>query len=429
MEDSARQKRVQDSNAGLLLAGRFVSGFGDRLLDYANIVWITSSGTGGQMLLGWYQIAESVTSVLLNVIGGAGADRFDRKRILIICDCCAAAVCLALALCSPTDFFAYAMIAANVMFAAIGAFSSPAYRSIVPQLVANDRVIKLNSTLELINQLLSFVSPVVSLAIVRGWGSTTALLIDAVTFLVSAMLNIALRMLHGTGSGVSGRNSEVVNNGSARTLVVVEVFRDVLSDIAEGVRFIIHRRTVFTLLILSSAVNIFLSLYNLALPYIGEAFHGNGASYATALVCEAVGGVAGSLVSGFGRVPCTYRSLVVVLGLSGVSLAATAPLHAVMSGSTLIFACIVLFNAMLTLYNIQFISLIQTDVEERFLGRVFSVVFTVAVLFMPLGTVLFSVAVDARSSDCFVIAGAGVVAVAVLAFVFGNRLEDKGGAR
>lgn len=416
------EKQAQHKNIALVLTGRLISGFGDRLLDYANITQIASLGSSSQMLLGGYQIAESVTSILLNTIGGAVADRCNRKKILIISDCCAAFVCLLLALCYPTNYLAYAMIMANVALAVVNAFSSPAYRSVIPQLVTRDYIIRLNSTLELVNQLLSFTSPVISLLIIRRWGSVTALLIDTVTFLISAMLTAALSILDGKNDATE--SCTVEGDDSAANQDIKKVLHGLFSDIREGISFILHQRVVLTLLIVSSTVNIFLSLYNLALPYVGIAFHGGKAAYAMALACEAIGGIIGSLIGSAGKLPCTYYSLVVTLGLCGLSLIMTAPLYAMTASIIPVFACIILFNTTLTLYNIFFFSLIQINVIDQLLGRVFSVIFTIAVLFMPLGTAVFSIAINAKSVLCFLFSGMGIMAVVLFTACYKKYSKD-----
>ena len=49
------------------------------------------------------------------------------------------------------------------------------------------------------------------------------------------------------------------------------------------------------------------------------------------------------------------------------------------------------FSAFLTVFNIRFISTVQHLTENDYLGRVLSIVYSVATLLMPVGTILFSV--------------------------------------
>lgn len=66
-----------------LLSSRAVSKLGDVFYDYGNSTWIASMGGLGQKILGIYQIVELLVSIVLNPFGGALADRFQRRKILL----------------------------------------------------------------------------------------------------------------------------------------------------------------------------------------------------------------------------------------------------------------------------------------------------------------------------------------------------------
>ena len=64
------------------------------LYDYGNSIWLASLGALGQTVLGIYQISELVTSILFNPFGGAIADRFSRRKVLMVTDLICAGLCL-----------------------------------------------------------------------------------------------------------------------------------------------------------------------------------------------------------------------------------------------------------------------------------------------------------------------------------------------
>ncbi|CZC54077.1 ABC transporter membrane-spanning permease-macrolide efflux [Streptococcus pneumoniae] len=43
----------------------------------------------------------------------------------------------------------------------------------------------------------------------------------------------------------------------------------------------------------------------------------------------------------------------------------------------------------ISVFNIQFFTTIQKKVDTDFIGRVYSVIFTVSILFMPIGSIVF----------------------------------------
>ena len=60
-------------------------------------------------------------------------------------------------------------------------------------------------------------------------------------------------------------------------------------------------------------------------------------------------------------------------------------------------------------------SYVQIAVDENYLGRVFSIIFTVAVLFMPVGSFAFSLFINPSNVNSFYLVGGGIVGLAVIA--------------
>ena len=80
--------------------------------------------------------------------------------------------------------------------------------------------------------------------------------------------------------------------------------------------------------------------------------------------------------------------LALILFLFGTGFALV--LEPLMAATEKYYLCLLpfaLFGISLTALNIQFMSYVQVAVDENYLGRVFSIIFTVAVLFMPMGGV------------------------------------------
>ena len=62
-------------------------------------------------------------------------------------------------------------------------------------------------------------------------------------------------------------------------------------------------------------------------------------------------------------------------------------------------------------------SYVQIRVAENYLGRVFSIVFTVAVLLMPFGSFVFSLLCDTTSVNSFAIVGGGIMILAAVSML------------
>ena len=148
--------------------------------------------------------------------------------------------------------------------------------------------------------------------------------------------------------------------------------------------------------------------------------------YAKAMAAEAIGAILGSLINS--KIPRSfsnkYSSLTIFLGLNGASLL-LVPLVNISRNQILCLLPIVLFGASLTIFNINLMSYVQVNVAEEFLGRVFSVIFTVAVMFMPLGSWFFSIFNFAENINSFAIVVAGIVVLSLIYLFFVHPGELK----
>lgn len=384
--------RKERKNEALLWFGRWTSKLGNIVFDYANSVNIVGAFTHAPWVLALYQSSETILQIVFNLIGGAKADSGSRKKILIVTDGLAAAICFAVSFFVQSDYMAEVVIAANALLAVVYAFNSPTYRSIIREMIDAERIGVYNSVGNGGGEIIKIAGPMAGMLLVRWSGVRGALLFDALTFLLSALAEALLTPL---------------SESAKKTAEKKNIFR----DIAEGFAYLIRERQLLFLIVLSALVNFFLAGFNLLCPYTDVMFASFGMEfYSKVLIMEAVGGVAGSFISSRlgSRVKENARLMILFLGAVGVSLSLEP--FAALTGSAV--ACLVPFllsAAALTVFNIQFMSYVQLRAEEAYLGRVFSIIFTVAVLFMPVGSFAFSFLLDTSSPAGFAVVGGGIV--------------------
>lgn len=384
--------RKERKNEALLWFGRWTSKLGNIVFDYANSVNIVGAFTHAPWVLALYQSSETILQIVFNLIGGAKADSGSRKKILIVTDGLAAAICFAVSFFAQSDYMAEVIIAANALLAVVYAFNSPTYRSIIREMIDAERIGVYNSVGNGGGEIIKIAGPMAGMLLVRWIGVRGALLFDALTFLLSALAEALLTPL---------------SESAKKTAEKKNIFR----DIAEGFSYLFRKRQLLFLIVLSALVNFFLAGFNLLCPYTDVMFASFGMEfYSKVLIMEAVGGVAGSFISSRlgSRVKENARLMILFLGAVGVSLSLEP--FAALTGSAV--ACLVPFllsAAALTVFNIQFMSYVQLRAEEAYLGRVFSIIFTVAVLFMPVGSFAFSFLLDTSSPAGFAVVGGGIV--------------------
>jgi len=102
---------------------------------------------GGEHLLGYILAAELVPEVLLVLIGGGIADRYRRDMLIRLANLGAGvsqAGVAAVVLTGLNPYWIFPMAAVN---GALQAFTSPAMRGIIPQIVTTDEISRANSIL------------------------------------------------------------------------------------------------------------------------------------------------------------------------------------------------------------------------------------------------------------------------------------------
>jgi MFS family permease len=126
----------------LWLAG-LVSVLGDWILRAA-LPFYVYARTSSPLASGIALLVEAVPWVLLSSIAGVLADRWDRKRTLLLSDLASAAPLLALALAGPRAPL-WAAYAATFVVTAIGLVSGPAGSALLPQLVGERDLLAANA--------------------------------------------------------------------------------------------------------------------------------------------------------------------------------------------------------------------------------------------------------------------------------------------
>ena len=373
-----------------LISRGAVNKIGNMLYDYGNSVWLASMGTIGQTVLGMYQISELVTSILVNPFGGVISDRFSRRKILMVTDLVCGILCLAISFIRNDSWMIGALIGANIVQAIAFAFSRPANKAIITELVEKDELVLYNSRLELVLQVVSVSSPVLSFLVLQFASLRITLVLDALSFFLAFGLVALLP------------KKEEKTLGEKKL-----TFKVICSDIKEGVHYIVKQKEIFFLLVMASSVNFFFAAFNYLLPFSNQLYGVQGA-YATILTMGAIGSIVGALLAS--KIKASMEMLLFLLALTGLGvmiMGFTLPSYLTFSGN---FIC----ELFMTIFNIHFFTQVQTKVEDEYLGRVLSSIYTLAILFMPIATGLMTWLPSVHLYS-FLIIGLGVVVLSFLA--------------
>ena len=383
-----------------LISRGAINKIGNMLYDYGNSVWLASMGTIGKTVLGTYQISELVTGILINPFGGVISDRFSRRKILMTTDLVCGLLCLAISFIRNDRWMIAALIFANIVQAIAFGFSRPANKAIITEVVEKEEIVTYNAHLELVLQVVSVSSPVFSFLVLQFASLHATLLLDALTFFIAFVLVAFLP-----------KEEAKVQEKKQFT------GKDIFSDIKEGLDYIWHQKDIFFLLLVASGVNFFFAAFEFLLPFSNRLYGVKGA-YATILTLGAIGSILGALVAN--KIASSMKTLLFLLILAGggvFMMGLPLPPYFSFSGN---LVC----EFFVTIFDIHVFSQVQTKVEDDYLGRVLSTIYTLAVLFMPIAKGLMTW-LPSVQVESFLLIGAGVILFSLFAQLVAKQFQSK----
>lgn len=387
-----------------LVYSKGISRIGDVMFDYANNRFLAGINPTSLSLVAIYQSLESVIGVLFNLFGGVIADSFNRKKIIIATNILCGLSCITLSFISQEQWLVYAIVITNVILAFMSAFSGPSYKAFTKEIVKKDSISQLNSLLETTSTVIKVTIPMIAIFLYKLLGIHGVLLLDGLSFLIATSLIFFITPV----------NEEVETKENM-------TIRGIFDDLKIGFTYVYSHKQILIIIALSALVNFFLAAYNLLLPYSNQMFGSiSSGLYGTFLTAEAIGGFIGAILSGFINKSLSSKRLMLFLAYSGLMLMLVAPLYYMFRNVIILAFSPALFSLFLSIFNIQFFSIVQRDVDNEFLGRVFGIIFTVAILFMPLGTVFFSVVLNPNNTFNLFIIG---VSITILSLIFSMLLK------
>ena len=327
-------------------------------------------------------VLETLPGAVAAPLAGAVVDSLNKRIVMIASDLLRMSFMLAILL-RPTLGVIYLMASLHSIATV---FFQPARSAAIPLIVKPEELPSANALEQSVTNLMLIAGPVIGALLLRRFGLTISLLLDAFSFLSSALLL----------SGVSIRRVErprLKLSASAGVNEIREGWRDLL-----GHKLALHLNLLLFVALICTSIWIPLAPFFIR-DHLGGADELLGWQLSLFGLGAVVGGlIAPRLVRRFGLGVTLFAGFLaeaVSLGLYGIVFRVEASMVVVF-----------LWGAVVSVVVVPFYSLLQQIVEEQFLGRVFSLVKqseNVAIVLAMIGAVLLQ---DIVGSDLvFLLAG------------------------
>ncbi len=358
----------------VLLAG-LVSLSGDWILTIG-LTYRVYAVTGSTVASALTVAASFAPQVLLGAVAGVFADRWDRKRTMIVADLLLAAGLLPLLF---VHHAAQVWIVFVVMFTegAIQQFFSPAEQALVPRLVPDEELLAANALGGQVSNVARLAGSALGGILAAAGGIAAVTLVDAASFLASAALLGFVR---------AGGRTAVARVPSGQTVRARLTL--VGTELRDGMRLATRHKVLRALMIFALVTSVGEGIMStLFTPFVEHVLHGTGEDFGLIVAAQAVGGIAGGLVaaSSGSRVPAArlFSGGAIIFGLVDLAIF-LYPISYVAVWPAAVGMIVVGIPGALCLAGL--VTLFQRNSEDSYRGRVFGAISTLEGVTILAGT-------------------------------------------
>lgn len=184
---------MRNRNYALLWTGQLISQMGDRFHWLAISLWVYSL-TGSAIHVSIAMTAMTLGRVPLGLLSGVLVDRLNRKAVLIVSDLVRAVVVATIpSLIVHSLWYVYVAI---FLISAASVFFRPAMFAVIPQVVREEDLMPANSFFSATTQLTELLGPLLAGIVVMRLGYASALYLDAISYVASGLLVMAMTIPH-----------------------------------------------------------------------------------------------------------------------------------------------------------------------------------------------------------------------------------------
>jgi len=320
-------------------------------------------------------VAASTAVLLVGLVAGAWVDRLPRRPVLIWTDVIRAVLLFWIPVAYAFDLLRIEQLyVVAFVEAALGTLFDSAYRAYLPALVGRDRLVEGNSKLAISSSLAEIGAPGLAGALVQIVSAPFAILIDAVSFVVSAISLILIR------------TREIAHSPRVRVAMAREI--------VEGLSVVRRHALLFPLAASSVTSHFFGSFY--AALYSLFLLNDLGLTpFLLGVVISAggVGSLAGSVVAGrvIRRIGIGRAIVVMFIASSAIGILTPLATGPLLIATLMVFLPQLIGDGLATIEGIASITLRQAVVPDRLLGRVNATVDVLSHGVAPLGALVAAV--------------------------------------
>ena len=393
-------------NIILFLVSQTISLFGSALVQYA-IMWYITLKTQSGIMMTISIICGFLPTFFISPFAGVWADRYNRKILIVLSDSVIAIATLVLAILFLMGYNALWLLFVISAVRALGSgIQTPAIGAILPGLVPEDKLTKVNSINGTIQSLVFLASPMLSGALLSFATIEVIMFIDVITAIigVSTLLIFVKVPDHSKVSKV-------------QTTGYVDDFKNGLEYIKSHAY--VKRFFFFCAFFFFLATPVaFLTPLLVTRSFGSDVWKliANEITFSGGMI---VGGIVMSVWGGF-------KNKIYTMALSSIAMGICTFALGIIPVFWIYLFFMVLFGIAMPMFNTPSTVLLQEKVDENYLGRVFGVYGMIASSVMPLGMLIFGPLSDIIKIE-WLLVGTGIFIFIISLFMLKNKILIEAG--
>ena len=383
--------KLYTKDFNLVVLGQIVSMFGASLVRFALSLYVLDI-TGRADIFSIVYAISNIPRILMP-LGGAIADRFNRRNLMVIYDFSSSFIVLCLFLLMAEGKPSVVMIGVvMVLLSIISAMYTPAVNASIPLLVAENKIENANGIVTAVKSLSDVVAPILGGILYKIIGINALIILSCIAFFLSAVMEIFIKIPF------------------MKRVQEWNIARTIIKDMKEGLKYVVREPFILKAVILAGLLNLILSpiLFVGAPIILRETMQSTDTMYGLGLGLISFAAILGALTIGMFtkrlRMNTLYRWLIVLALLLLPIAIAVMPFMLKLGyyPSFIVFMLgIIPIAVILMLLDIFIISKVQKKTPNENLGKVMAIVMAVAQCAAPIGQVIYGGAFEAFHASVY----------------------------
>lgn len=389
-------KTLYEKNFNILVLGQVISLFGSSIQRFALSLYLLDL-TGSAGIFSAILALSMVPVVLISPIAGMLADRGNKKRLMIGLDSLSALLLLVYVwiVFNGQD---HVLVIATVMvlLSTISTIYQPVVNTCVPLIVSRDHLVRANAIIQQVASLSQFLGPILAGLLYGFFGITGVVIINLVSFLFSALLELFLEIPHQRREGQQSFKAAF------------------MTDMKESYHYLRHENLIVCrMLLFSGFYNLFLvPVFSVATPYlIKVTFALSSEVYGWAEGMIALGMIVGGFIITYKPDHFHIKRVYQLLYLTSVSMMLMGGVvylfhFGFISAATsvvLFTVCGMIIMGVLGIANVLSAAYLYQAVDGAILGKILAFGSAFATLCIPLGQILFGGLLEVLSQKLYLL--------------------------